>query len=171
MDPSTRDKHEPELTPSIPRLDARFGPPLGERVSSVVSKLDSHKYFKDPSILSDEDLRSLGLVPEGFRTWYKGEGASWGCKLPMALLDCLDHGEMKKRSTTPHETSEETLKYNYQKLQITQEAAAEALQIYYTSDAESPFMDDVPEFVYNMIILPRYDQMARTSAKAAASCI
>lgn len=116
-------------------------------------------------MLSDEDLQSLGLVAEGFRKWYKVRGIFLDCELPIALLSCLNYGLSHIIDTNPDQTTEETLKYDYATLSITHEAAAEALEVYYHSDADAPFMDDVPELVYHMVVLPRYERLRPTSAR------
>lgn len=121
---------------------------------------------KDLSTLTDHDLESLGLVAEDFRFWWKLEGASWECQLPIALCDCLDYYELQISKTTPHETPEKTLRDNFRRLSITQEAAAEALQLYHKDvGTGAPLEDEVPSLVYHRVVLPRYYKLTHTFAK------
>ena len=124
---------------------------------------------KDPSTLSDRDLQSLGLVAEDFRFWWKLEGAAWECQLPGALLDCLDYYELQISLSTPHQMTEETLRDNFRRLGITQEAATKTLQWHYEEGPKSCFADDVPRLVYYGFVLSRYYKLEHTFAKGPAT--
>lgn len=133
--------------------------------ASAAGPVQPQELPKDPSTLSDRDLESLGLVAEDFCFWWKLEGAAWECQLPDALLDCLDYYELQISLSTPHETTEETLRDNFRRLGITQEAAAKTLQFYCENGPNSCFADDVPRLVCYGFVLSRYYKLKPTIAK------
>ncbi len=107
--------------------------------------------------VSDSFLYHLGVDARDFRAWCKASGRQGADVLPFALHQYLCDRIHAMGMVYEDRPTQETLKYDYESVGITQAASVHAVLKHQEFKREWPeFADELDEVLYNGIVYPAY---------------